>query len=460
MKKQKGAQDESTTLSPEKGFRAWLIVFAGFCVMFIVTGLPLTFGVIVPTFAVAFAPVNLAQISAVATIQFAIMFGGGLIAGPAADHLGSHIVICFGALLWFAGMITISFTSSYGVLIFSFGILVGFGSALCYWSVMTTIPQWFPEELRFPAIALAQLGGGAGQLVFALGIAPYLQDLNIWRQTFQIIAGVGGGVLFLSGLVIRRRLKHVHKHDIKQQLKELLFHDRNYIVLILTCLFVMFGLYVPFVDVVPYMRSKDLSNDDANQVMAVIAGMSMVGRLSSGIAAKRLGSRALFRISSAICTISMFAWLVCTTRGDMIAFGVFFGIGYGGVLVMPTVLSAEYWGVEKLGVTMSLPTLALTPGAAASATISGAIFDSTGSFYDAIVYAGVMFAASFIVSLFFTLPKKSTKGISKELVETDKSATVFSSSNKGGITAESKAVTLTDGGEPDDENAAASIERT
>jgi hypothetical protein len=85
----------------------------------------------------------------------------------------------------------------------------------------------------------------------------------------------------------------------------------------------------------------------------------------------------------------------------MVTFAVFYGMRYGGILITTPLACAEYWGVQNLVTLMALPTLAFISGAASSATISGTMYDSTGSFFN-----GIMFAGSIFVVMFFVLCSK------------------------------------------------------
>ena len=80
-------------------------------------------------------------------------------------------------------------------------------------------------------------------------------------------------------------------------------------------------------------------------------------------------------------------------------FAVLYGIAYGGVMPLQTLLTGELFGLKYLGVILAFLTLFGTFGGAVGPTLAGYIFDITGSYNLAFIICIILGGISLFLSL-------------------------------------------------------------
>jgi MFS family permease len=94
----------------------------------------------------------------------------------------------FGSVLSAFGFIISSYAESIELLIFTFGIVSGFGLALCYVTAVVIVAYYF-EKRRSLATGLSVCGSGIGTFLFA-PLTTFLVTEYGWRGTTLILAGL------------------------------------------------------------------------------------------------------------------------------------------------------------------------------------------------------------------------------------------------------------------------------
>jgi len=94
----------------------------------------------------------------------------------------------FGSVLSAFGFIVSSYAESIELLIFTFGIVSGFGLALCYVTAVVIVAYYF-EKRRSLATGLSVCGSGIGTFLFA-PLTTFLVTEFGWRGTTLILAGL------------------------------------------------------------------------------------------------------------------------------------------------------------------------------------------------------------------------------------------------------------------------------
>ena len=230
---------------PPDSAKSLVIVVAASFIQFFPIGNIFTFNLMVPVFLESFNGTSLSQISAVGTTGFALFFFGGLIAAPLANKRGPRIVTLVGGTIWFVGYFFSTYAQTFPQLVFTYGVLLGFGSSFAYWALLSTLPQWF-EKYRFVGTSVALMAGGIGQIVYAFGFAKYLINTE-WKRTIQVLASCGLACILISCPFLSPRTPQHRQVDLKATIIELL-HDRNYIFYLLAAFFTAFTCFVPFLN--------------------------------------------------------------------------------------------------------------------------------------------------------------------------------------------------------------------
>ncbi|MCS7207390.1 MAG: MFS transporter [Dehalococcoidia bacterium] len=147
-----------------------------------------------------------------------------------------------------------------------------------------------------------------------------------------------------------------------------------------------------------YLRDKGLAASMAAFAIAVNAACTGGGSLVWGFLSERLPVRWLYVATAG--TIALASVLFAQVNTVAEAFGVtaLFGFGLGGMLVLPSVAYANYFGRRFLGSIRGLAEPFVAGGQAVGALLAGAIFDATGSYQTAfLLYAGTGLTAALLL---------------------------------------------------------------
>jgi len=138
--------------------------------------------------------IQAAALSSLAVVQLIVYAALQIPVGVVLDRIGPRYLIAGGALLMFAGQVTVAVAPTIGVAVLG-RILVGAGDAMTFISVSRLIPSWFSGR-KLPL--LTQLMGAVGQFGQVLSAIPFsllLHGLG-WEPAFlsaaamSVLAGV------------------------------------------------------------------------------------------------------------------------------------------------------------------------------------------------------------------------------------------------------------------------------
>jgi MFS family permease len=155
------------------------------------------------------------------------------------------------------------------------------------------------------------------------------------------------------------------------------------------------ALFVPFVFLPVYASSQGASQFAGSMLLALLGGVSILGRLGIGALGDRLGTPILFKASVLLMAISYFLWLAAPSYPWLVAFAAALGLGYGfRMSLMPTVL-IELFGVQHLGAVLGIFFTASGISAILGPPLAGLLVDMTGNYQWSIVFALLAGTAGF-----------------------------------------------------------------
>ena len=172
---------------PPDGGWGWVVVAASFMVNLIADGITFSFGVIYVEFLEYFGE-GKSKTSWIGSLFMAMPLLSGPVASFLTDRYGCRRVSIAGSILATAGFVISSFASSMELLIFTFGVVAGFGLSLCFVAAVVIVAYYFDKKRSF-ATGLSVCGSGIGTFIFA-PVTRYLLDEYGWRGTTLILAGL------------------------------------------------------------------------------------------------------------------------------------------------------------------------------------------------------------------------------------------------------------------------------
>jgi MFS transporter, OFA family, oxalate/formate antiporter len=372
-------------------FHGWIVVGAAFLVTFVGFGSAYTFSAFLPAFQTEFGA-SRGSVSLVFSLAGFLYFGLGVITGPLADRSGARRLVLLGMVLLGLGLVLASAAPSLAVVYAAYGLGVGFGIGCAYVPAVGAVQRWFVRR-RGLASGLAVSGIGLGTLVMP-PLASLLIDALGWRGAYLVL-GLGALVLGAAASCLiendpaARGLKPDGGalSDSRDPVNapagtsiEEAVRSRAFMGLYAGCLVCAFGVFVPFVHLVPYALDRQIAPASATALVGMVGAGSTVGRFFLGGIADRIG-RQMFLLTTYVgMAAAMAIWALATNFTTLCAFTLLFGLFYGGwVAVLPAVVMDRFGSANVSGIIGILYT-SVAVGTLVGPTAAGFLFDASGSY--------------------------------------------------------------------------------
>jgi MFS family permease len=372
---------------------AWRMVAAAFTICFVVFGVVYSFGAFFKPMASEFGA-NRASTSAIFSITAAIYSVIGLAGGRLHDRFGPRQVMTVGAIAFGIGLIATAYVGSLFSAYLTYGVGVGIGVGCTYVPALAVVGSWF-DRGRNIAMAVAVAGIGAGTLAFAPLGASLIERFG-WRQSY-VLLGIASLILLAGSAQImeeapsaRASLNRPVGHVIR---------SREFVLLYAGALLCSVSIYVPFVYLPAFAQSRGISDVPAAALVGFIGAASLVGRLSFGPLATRVGILTLYKTSLLVLGLSYLIWLSAYSYLTLVLFAIVMGGAYGGMVSLSPTVVAELFGVEGLGTLLGALYTSSALSALAGPPLVGLAIDRGGSYAWAAALAGGAGVASWVILL-------------------------------------------------------------
>ncbi|CAH0752842.1 unnamed protein product [Diatraea saccharalis] len=195
-------------------------------------------------------------------------------------------------------------------------------------------------------------------------------------------------------------LPNSFKSALSSMLDVSLLRDPAFMLIGVSNIFGMAGLYVPFVYIVDAAVMNGVEASKASFLLSIIGITNTVGRIACGWVADFpwMDSLLLNNLCLVIATVSVAATPFCYSYEAYIAVAIAFGIAISGYISLTSIILVDLLGLDKL--TNAFGLLILFRGAAAivGSPLAGVVYDNTHN-YDASFYmAAAFFLASTLTS--------------------------------------------------------------
>jgi MFS family permease len=276
---------------------------------------------------------------------------------------------------------------------------------------MSTIPRWFVKKTGI-AIGITVAGFGLGAVITP-PLTQWLISAYGWRQAFIVL----GLITFVIVIPLAQFMKHspqrvglkpygeigTLKDKQSQAAGGLSFRQAiktsRFLVWgsIICCFF--FSVQVIVVHVVPHGIDIGISATVAAGILSIIAGGSVIGRLSIGFISDKIGGRLALSACLTLAALALIWLLFAKEIWGLYIFAGVFGLAYGGIVPLEAALTAELFGLKSLGMILGGVMLFATVGGASGAPLAGSIFDATGSYSLALLICVILVVLAIILSL-------------------------------------------------------------
>jgi len=370
-------------------FRGWRVVAGAFAVTFVGFGCAYTFSAFIESLQRDFAA-SRGSVSLVFSLAGFLYFGLGVLSGPLADHFGSRRLAVIGMLLTGIGLGLAGFAQNLTQVYTAYGLGVGLGVGCAYVPAVGAVQRWFVRRRGF-ASGLAVAGIGVGTLVMPPLASLLIADLG-WRSAYLVLGAFAAIIGAGSALLIENDPRDRGLHPDGEPRRELAAESpqgasvrdaitsRAFVGLYAACLICSFGVFVPFVHLVPYALDHGVPQSSAVLLLGMIGVGSTAGRFFLGGLADRMGRRASLLAMFVGMALSLAIWAVAGNLWTLAAFALAYGVFYGGwVAVLPAVVMDTFGGRNVSGIIGILYT-SVAFGTLIGPSAAGFAFDVTHSY--------------------------------------------------------------------------------
>ena len=385
-------------------FYGWYVVAATFAVTFVGFGGAYSFSAFLVSLQQDFGA-SRGSVSLVFSIAGFFYFGLGVITGPLADRFGSRRLAVGGMLLTAIGFGVASVAQNLLEVYAAYGLGVGLGIGCSYVPAVGAVTRWFVRRRGF-AGGLAVSGIGVGTLV-----VPPLASLLItalgWRETYLIfgIAAVviGAGMALLIEDDPRGRGLNADGDPTPAtgQVAAVAgipvgkaITSPRFVGLYAACFICSFGLFVPFVHLVPYALDRGVPQSAATLLVGAIGVGSTAGRFFLGGLADRLGRPLSFLAMFVGMGLSFIIWLLAQSLWPLALFALVFGVFYGGFVALAPAIVTDYFGGRHASSLIGILYTSVAVGTLIGPSAAGFAFDVSHSYTLPILCSGAAYAVA------------------------------------------------------------------
>lgn len=376
-------------------FYGWYVVAAAFAVTFVGFGAAYSFSAFVDALQQEFNA-SRGAVSLVFSLAGFLYFGLGVITGPLADRFGSRPMAIIGMVFVSGGLILAGLADNLMQVYLAYGLGIGLGIGCSYVPSVGTVQRWFSRRRGF-ASGLAVSGIGFGTLLTPL-LAALLIGTVGWRQAY-IVLGVFSAVVGIAMallIVNDPRNKGLAPDDgptlpaSSSAIPEgtdlrTAIRSRPFIALYLSGLIASFGLFVPFVHLVPFATDQGMSAGQGAFLLGMIGVGSTLGRFLLGNIADRMGRHPALILAFAGMAVTLLIWLVSDTLIPLAIFGLTFGTFYGGFVALMPALLMDYFGGRHISSIIGVLYTSVALGTLIGPTAAGYAYDLTQNYTLAII---------------------------------------------------------------------------
>jgi MFS transporter, OFA family, oxalate/formate antiporter len=174
--------------------------------------------------------------------------------------------------------------------------------------------------------------------------------------------------------------------------------SRRFVGLYAGCLICSFGLFVPFVHLVPYAQDHGIPQSSAVLLLGVIGMGSTAGRFFLSGVADRVGRRLSLLAMFVGMALALLVWAFATGFWPLAVFAFAYGVFYGGWVALLPAVVMNYFGGRNVSGLIGILYTRVALGTLIGPVAAGFAFDASHS-YTLPILAGVcanMIAASIV----------------------------------------------------------------
>ncbi len=253
-------------------------------------------------------------------------------AGAVADRFGTLRVLIVGLILYAAGLVLMTVSTSPSVFTITSGVLIGFGLSGCSFNlVLAAFGKLLPPEKRPMALGFGTAAGSFGQFLFS-PLAVGLIDGTGWRMSLIVFAALLLATIPLAWILATepRQSAPSDSEADRRTLMQVLaqaFGHKSYLLLILGFFTCGFQLAFITTHLPAYLKDIGINPGIGLWVLALIGLFNIVGSIGAGYVMTRMPRRYLLAIIYTLRSFAILALLLLPPSPALVlAFGAAMGL--------------------------------------------------------------------------------------------------------------------------------------
>ncbi|KAI0201488.1 putative MFS monocarboxylate transporter [Astrocystis sublimbata] len=361
---------------PQPKARQWLQITSTFIVFFNTWGFLLTSGVFQTYYEkVLISEYSSSSIAWISTTCAFIILSAGVITGPLYDNGFYRAILLFGSLLQVVGVMLLSLCTQYYQLFLCHAICIGLGAGIVFTPSVAAATACLPvPAVRAKAMGLMACGSSIGGIVYPI-MFQFLIPLIGFLWTVRSIGFVIFELYLISYSVL---VGYQEKKSVRRAFDRTALMDWPFMTLCVASLLSAIAFYIPLL-YLPLFTEIRIPNLDPNlslDLLPILNGASVVGRLFAGFAAAIIGPTETITIALTFGTILLFSWIAVDTVAGTIVWSVFWGMISGILVSLPGAFIPLFCpSLSVLGTRSGMYWIWIGLGILIGSPIAGAIYD-------------------------------------------------------------------------------------
>lgn len=376
-----------------KQLNRWVYAIVGVIVL-LFAGLVYAWSVLSTPIAAEFTGWTKAQLSLTFTLVMILFCIGSLLCGLLAGKLSAKNAVRVSAVLFLAGFFIASRCQSPITLYLGFGLLCGLASGLAYNGVMSTMVKWFPDKPGLISGVLLMGFGGGSFLIGKLYQAWTPAGIGGWRTSFVVLGIICCVVLAVCSFFFVApgadftvpagkggRAVAAPREDIKPAV--MLKRPAFWLYYVWAIAVSAAGLaLISQASGVVWEASTDQTAASVATIVGLISICNAVGRVLFGGMYDKFGRSLSMQLVNGLFILTSVVLLLAMSSRSVVVVIIGFvigGLAYSGVTPTNSAFCRAYFGPTSYPVNFPLINSNLI-FASFGSTISGALYDASGSY--------------------------------------------------------------------------------
>ena len=376
-----------------KQLNRWVYAIVGVIVL-LFAGLVYAWSVLSTPIAAEFTGWTKAQLSLTFTLVMILFCIGSLLCGLLAGKLSAKNAVRVSAVLFLAGFFIASRCQSPLTLYLGFGLLCGLASGLAYNGVMSTMVKWFPDKPGLISGVLLMGFGGGSFLIGKLYQAWTPAGIGGWRTSFVVLGIICCVVLAVCSFFFVApgadftvpagkggRAVAAPREDIKPAV--MLKRPAFWLYYVWAIAVSAAGLaLISQASGVVWEASADQTAASVATIVGLISICNAVGRVLFGGMYDKFGRGLSMQLVNGLFILTSVVLLLAMSSRSVVVVIIGFvigGLAYSGVTPTNSAFCRAYFGPTSYPVNFPLINSNLI-FASFGSTISGALYDASGSY--------------------------------------------------------------------------------